>query len=559
MNHDGHIATSAQSTMNAAAWRATGLADLPPEQVLGDDGPLQRFVTGLATWRKASQASQAEERLATLRAAIAAEQAEHAQARAAAARAGRAFDEATAAVEPLEAKMREATAAVVELRRERNAMSLRERGYVPAWLKQVLVVAVAIALLPLIYLSMDFMDSWLVQGMVAVGALCAILAVEHGFGFSLAHVAQHASPRMRHVGMAALGASIAGLLIVAEVMAGQARTDEANAKLAAPVFNAADAVSGAPAVPAEPVVSTMWTVPLGIAATLAGAIIVALYALGKPGTAVKERIAVAERELREATGALTAARGRRETLRAQLDACERAADEVTVRARRAEAELEVAGLAAEHVRAAGDADLVANIAAAEIQYWMERSERGEHANDRQREEQLEADQKAALTAKRQARRSLLLRAARVLGRAARSLVQVLARAGASRRERRSARRARRTARLERLWRALHRGATALAFRLLLAGASALLIIHVSHAWTLAGAGAAVVLAAVQRYAPERRSQAPVAPAAASSSGERRPVRFAAPFSTRDGLVVGPASAHPNNHHDNHGNALEVTK
>ena len=64
-------------------------------------------------------------------------------------------------------------------------------------MKWVLVICVAVAVLPLVHLSMESLDNPLTQNIVVVAAGAAIFAAEHALGYAMAHLGQHWSRRAR--------------------------------------------------------------------------------------------------------------------------------------------------------------------------------------------------------------------------------------------------------------------------------------------------------------------------------------------------------------------------
>ena len=136
----------------------------------------------------------------------------------------------------------------------------------------------------------------------------------------------------------------------------------------------------------------MWTVPLGIAATLAGSLVVAFYALGHPGRSSSSTIKEAKGELERVRADHAVAEQRCADQRAALEAAETAADAVAGGARRAKEELQGADLANRHARDAQDGHRVSNLAAAEMAYHAARTQRAEAIRLKNAEEARRAEE-----------------------------------------------------------------------------------------------------------------------------------------------------------------------
>ena len=73
--------------------------------------------------------------------------------------------------------------------------------------------------------------------------------------------------------------------------------DQVERSAAPATFDATAAAARRPSPRSSDAVSMMWTVPLGVGATIAGSLIVALYILGGPGRELKKRIKDGKAEL----------------------------------------------------------------------------------------------------------------------------------------------------------------------------------------------------------------------------------------------------------------------
>ena len=120
----------------------------------------------------------------------------------------------------------------------------------------------------------------------------------------------------------------------------------------------------------------MWTVPLGIGATIAGGLIVALYILGGPGRQLRKRIKDEKRDLAAAREEHAAAEPRCLDTRMRYEDAQTAVEAIAGRTDRAEAEIRGAELAEDHARAVEDGAALSNLAAAEVAYHAERERRG---------------------------------------------------------------------------------------------------------------------------------------------------------------------------------------
>ena len=265
------------------------------------------------------------------------------------------------------------------------------RGYVGHALKWVLVLAVALALAPLVYLSMEYLDDPVVQILVTVAASAGIFAAEHAIGFGMAHIAQHVGRRARLGWLFAAAALVTAAMVGAEVYAGHTR-DQASALLTGGTgFDPTAAAHGAAA--AQPdTVSMMWTVPLGIGATIAGSLIVALYVLGGPGRDLKKRIKEGKALLAAAEQEQRAVEPRADRSRARYEQAEAATGAIAGRTARARAEIRGAEQAETHARAAEDGERTSNLAAAEIAYHAERARRVDAERERAAAETRRAEQ-----------------------------------------------------------------------------------------------------------------------------------------------------------------------
>jgi hypothetical protein len=373
-----------ETLLEEASRRAGELAVLEPQDAVGQDGPIQRFLRGRHAATQERLSESAAERTAVLRGTIAAEEMDEHAARAAAERARALWKDEETAAQELEDRVAEAEAALAGRRRQCEALSLRAKGYVGGPLKWVLVFAVALALAPLVYLSMESLDDPVVQIIVMAAATAGIFAAEHALGFAMAHVAQQVGRRSRIAGLSLTGLVIAGAIVGAEIYAGALRDTVGQSASQAGTFDPTRAANGIP--DPTPFISMMWTVPLGVAATFAGSLIVALYVLGRPGRDAKHHITEAERDLQRARDEHAAAQQRGAGQRARLDAAEAAADAISGATRRAEAELRGAEAALAHARTAENGELLSNVAAAEMTYQVEREHHVERLRVREAEE-----------------------------------------------------------------------------------------------------------------------------------------------------------------------------
>jgi hypothetical protein len=251
-------------------------------------------------------------------------------------------------------------------------------------MKWLLVIFVALAVLPLVYLSMEFLDDPLTQIIVVVAAGAAIFAAEHALGYAMAHLAQHWSPRARLSWLFGVAGVVAACVVGAEFYAGRLR-DQVGRSAGTGAFDAAAAASGRVAEHSD-FVSMMWTVPLGIGATIAGGLIVAVYILGGPGRQLGKRIKDEKRLLAAAREDHDAAEPRFLDARGRYEDAQAAADAIAGRTQRAKAEISGAELAEAHARSAEDGAALSNLAAAEIAYHAERERRVERGRERNAEE-----------------------------------------------------------------------------------------------------------------------------------------------------------------------------
>jgi hypothetical protein len=382
-----------ESLLDETCRRAAELAALEPEQVIADGGPLERFVRGRHAALNDELSERTAERVAALKGSVDAKAADELAARAAAGRARSDWQRERAAEEEAAQRIADAETTVTRLQQERDKLSLREKGYLSEPMKWLLVILVAAALTPLVYLSMEFLDDPMWQIIVTFASCAGILVAEHALGFAIAHVAQHV-PRWARLEALIWSGIVIGLCIfAAEYLAGELRYTVGEAAATSGGFNAADAAKGVVA-DTTPFVSMMWTVPLGIAATLAGSLVVAFYALGHPGRELEQQVKGAKDELRRVRDDHAAAEQRCADQRAALEAAETAADAVAGVARRAKEELQGAELANHHARDAQDGHLVSNLAAAEMAYHSARAQGAEairlkNAEDARRAEEEE--------------------------------------------------------------------------------------------------------------------------------------------------------------------------
>jgi hypothetical protein len=379
--------------LDEACRRAVEAAGVGHDDATGESGLLARLVGGRHDARQEALSERTAERIAALEGTIAAEEDDRAAARAAAERARDEWHEDRAVVAAATGRVDAARDDLKGSRRERNALPLRARGYVSAPLKLFLVTAVAVALAPLVYLSMEYLDDPVVQVLVTLAASAGIFVAEHAIGFGMAHIAQHVGRRARIGWLFVAAALITAAMVGAEVYAGQTREQATGIFTGGTGFDANAAVHGAAA--AQPAtVSMLWTVPLGIGATLAGSLIVALYVLGGPGRELKKGIKDGKAALAEAEQEHRAVEPRAERSRARYEQAEAAAGAVAGRTARARAEIRGAQLAETHARAAEDGERSSNLAAAEITYHAERARRAEWERERTAAESRRTEQVA---------------------------------------------------------------------------------------------------------------------------------------------------------------------
>jgi hypothetical protein len=394
----GPSGTGSDPVLEEACRRAVQAAVIEPGDATGDDGLLARLVGGRHDARQEVLSERTAERIAALEGTIAAEEDDRAAARAAAERARDEWHEDRAAVAAAAERVDAARDDLRGWRRERNALPLRARGYVGHTLKWVLVLAVALALAPLVYLSMQYLDDPVVQILVTLAASAGIFAAEHAIGFGMAHIAQHVGRRARIGWLFVAAAVVTAAMVGAEFYAGQTR-DQATAILTGGTgFDAGAAAAGTATTGAD-TVSMLWTVPLGIGATIAGSLIVALYVLGGPGRELKKRIKDGKALLAEAEQEHRAVEPRAERGRARYEQAEAAAGAIAGRTARARAEIRGAEVAETHLRLAEEGERTSNLAAAEIAYHGERARRAEWereraAADARRAEQVAQDEAA---------------------------------------------------------------------------------------------------------------------------------------------------------------------
>ena len=377
----GPFGPGSESVLDEACRRAAQAAVVEPDEATGDSGLLERLVTGRHDARQEAVSERTAERIAELEGTIAAEDDDRAAAKAAAERARDEWYEDRAVVAAATDRVDAARDDLNGWRRDRNALPLRARGYVGHALKWVLVLAVALALAPLVYLSMAYLDDPVVQILVTVAASAGIFAAEHAIGFGMAHIAQHVGRRARLGWLFAAAALVTAAMVGAEVYAGHTR-DQASALLTGGTgFDATAAAHGAAA--AQPdAVSMMWTVPLGVGATIAGSLIVALYVLGGPGRDLKKRIKEGKALLAAAEHEQRVVEPRADRSRARYEQAEAATGAIAGRTARARAEVRGVEQAETHARAAEDGERTSNLAAAEIAYHAERARRAEAERER---------------------------------------------------------------------------------------------------------------------------------------------------------------------------------
>ena len=186
-----HVPGRPESLLDETCRRAAELAALDPEQVIAEGGPLERFVRGRHAAHKDELSERTAERMAALQGDVDAQAADELAARAApgapaatgsaSGRGGR----GRVSVWPT------AETTVTRLQQERDKLSLREKGYLGGSMKWLLVILVAAALTPLVYMSMEFLDDPFKQMIVMAASRAGILVAEHALGFAIAHVAQH--------------------------------------------------------------------------------------------------------------------------------------------------------------------------------------------------------------------------------------------------------------------------------------------------------------------------------------------------------------------------------
>jgi hypothetical protein len=387
----GPAGPASDSVLDEACRRAAQAAVIEPEEATGDSGLLERLVSGRHDARQEAVSERTAERIAELEGTIAAEEDDRAAARAAAERARDEWHEDRAAVAAATDRVDGARDDLNGWRRERNALPLRARGYVGHTLKWVLVLAVALALAPLVYLSMEYLDDPVVQILVTVAASAGIFAAEHAIGFGMAHIAQHVGRRARLGWLFAAAALVTAAMVGAEVYAGHTR-DQASALFTGGTGFDAGAAAHGTAVAQPDAVSMMWTVPLGIGATIAGSLIVALYVLGGPGRDLKKRIKEGKALLAAADQERRAIEPRADRSRARYEQAEAATGAIAGRTARARAEIRSAEQAETHARAAEDGERTSNLAAAEIVYHAERARRAEAERERAAAEARRAEQ-----------------------------------------------------------------------------------------------------------------------------------------------------------------------
>jgi len=339
----GPAGPASDSVLDEACRRAAQAAVIEPEEATGDSGLLERLVSGRHDARQEAVSERTAERIAELEGTIAAEEDDRAAARAAAERARDEWHEDRAAVAAATDRVDAARDDLNGWRRERNALPLRARGYVGHALKWILVLAVALALAPLVYLSMEYLDDPVVQILVTVAASAGIFAAEHAIGFGMAHIAQHVGRRARLGWLFAAAALVTAAMVGAEVYAGHTR-DQASALLTGGTGFDATAAAHGTGVAQPDAVSMMWTVPLGIGATIAGSLIVALYVLGGPGRDLGKRIREGKALLAAAEQEQRAVEPRAGRSRARYEQAEAAAGAIAGRSARARAEIRGADL-----------------------------------------------------------------------------------------------------------------------------------------------------------------------------------------------------------------------
>jgi hypothetical protein len=401
-----------ESLLDETCRRAAELAALEPEQVIAEGGPLERFVRGRHAALKDELSERTAERVAGLKGDVDAQAADELAARAAAGRARSDWERERAAEEEAARRVVEAEMTIARLQQERDKLSLREKGYLGEPMKWLLVILVAAALTPLVYMSMEFLDDPLKQVIVMVASCAGILVAEHALGFAIAHVAQHVPRWARLEALIWAGIAIGLCIFAAEYLAGELRDTVGEAAAASGGFDPEAAARGEVA-SSTPFISMMWTVPLGIAATLAGSLVVAFYSLGHPGRELKGQVKSARHELQRVRRDHAAAEERSAEQRAALEAAETDADAVAGAARRAKEELQGAERANGHARDAGDGHLVSNLAAAEMAYHAARAQRAEvirlkDADDARRaeEEERQRQEMAARNEQEEAEREL---------------------------------------------------------------------------------------------------------------------------------------------------------
>jgi hypothetical protein len=363
-----------ESLLDETCRRAAELAAVDPAQAIPDGGPLERFVRGRHAARGEELGERAAERMAVLQGAVAAEKGDTVAARAIAARARDEWERERAELEAAVHRVVAAEAAVARAQEKRDELSPREKGYLGCVMKWVLVIAVALALAPLVFLSMEFMDDLYLQILVTAAATAGIFAAEHALGYALAHAAQHVPRRTGIAALIAAGVAVAALIAAAEYYAGDLRNKAGQA--AQETFDPTAVLQGQ-GTGLTSFIEMTWTIPLGIGATLAGSLVVAFYALGHRGREVAARLEEAGGELEQARAEHREAVRRTGHLRAAYDAAEAATDGVAGRARRAEAELAGADVAARHARAAAEGHRDGALGAAEMAYHAARARRAE--------------------------------------------------------------------------------------------------------------------------------------------------------------------------------------
>ena len=363
-----------ESLLDETCRRAAELAAVDPAQAIPDGGPLERFVRGRHAAHDEELRERSAERMAVLHGSVAAEKADAVAARAIAARARDEWERERAELAAAVQRVVAAEAAVARSREERDGLSPREKGYLGGAMKWVLVVAVALALAPLVFLSVEFMDDLYLQIVVTAAATAGIFAAEHALGYALAHAARHVPRRMGIAALIGAGIAVAALIAAAEYYAGDLRNKAGQA--AEETFDPTAVLHGQ-GTGLTSFIEMTWTIPLGIGATLAGSLIVAFYALGHRGREVAARLEEAGGELERARAGHAGAVRRTAQLRAAYDAAEAAADAVAGRARRAEAELAGADVAGRHARAAAEGHRDGDLGAAEMAYHAARARRAE--------------------------------------------------------------------------------------------------------------------------------------------------------------------------------------